>query len=337
MPLKPEAQVIVDLATASFPRLGTEIQDATEARRILAARPAAAVEPIPVGQVEERLVPGPVGAPDVRVRIYRPAIPPRETASSVTDAESDLIGAADTTTQLPVVVFFHGGGFVICSLDSHDQLCRSMANGVGAIVVSVDYRQAPEHRFPAAAEDAYAALKWAAEHAGSIGGDPATVAVAGDSSGGNLAAAATLMARDRNGPTVVFQLLVYPMLDPARNTVSYRDNARGYFVTDDHLRWYWEQYLGSDGDADHPYAAPLRASDMSGLPPAHIVTAEFDPLRDEGEEYGVRLQESGVHAEVIRYDGQFHGFFSMADTLSDAKEAASAAFSALRRALEANR
>ncbi|WP_328399968.1 alpha/beta hydrolase [Nocardia sp. NBC_00403] len=334
MPLKPEAQVIVDLATASFPRLGTEIQDATEARRILAARPAAAAEPIPVGQVEERLVPGPVGAPELRVRIYRPADSSLDAQSSATDAESDLTG---TTALLPVIVFFHGGGFVICGLDSHDQLCRSMANGVGAIVVSVDYRQAPEHRFPAAAEDAYAALNWVAEHAGTMGGDPARVAVAGDSCGGNLAAATTLMARDRNGPAVTFQLLVYPMLDPARNTMSYRDNAHGYFVTDDHLRWYWEQYLGTDGDADHPYASPLRASDMSGLPPAHIVTAEFDPLRDEGEEYGVRLQEAGVHADVIRYDGQFHGFFSMADSLSDAKEAATVAFSALRRALEAHR
>ncbi|MEV6427850.1 alpha/beta hydrolase [Nocardia sp. NPDC051463] len=334
MPLKPEAQVIVDLATTSFPRLGTEIQDATEARRILAARPAAAAEPIPVGQVVERLVPGPVGAPALRVRVYRPADPSLDAQSSDSGAEADRTG---TTALLPVIVFFHGGGFVICSLDSHDQLCRSMANGVGAIVVSVDYRQAPEHRFPAAAEDAYAALNWVAEHAGTMGGDSARIAVAGDSCGGNLAAATTLMTRDRSGPVVGFQLLVYPMLNPARNTVSYRDNAHGYFVTDDHLRWYWEQYLGTDGDGDHPYASPPRAADMAGLPPAHIVTAEFDPLRDEGEEYGVRLQQAGVHADVIRYDGQFHGFFTMADSLSDAKEATTAAFSALRRALEAHR
>jgi acetyl esterase len=336
MPLKPEAQVIVDLATASFPLLGTEIQDAAEARRILAARPGAPVEPIPVGQVEERLIPGPAGDPEVRVRIYRPARPPFGTRSAATGAGPDP-SITDPATPLPVVVFFHGGGFVICGLDSHDQLCRSMANGVGAIVVSVDYRQAPEHRFPAAAEDAFAALNWVAEHAGSMGGDPLRIAVAGDSSGGNLAAATTLMTRDRNGPAVTFQLLVYPMLDPARNTVSYRDNAHGYFVTDDHLRWYWEQYLGPHGVTDHPYASPLRAADMSGLPPAHIVTAEFDPLRDEGEEYGVRLHESGVHAEVIRYDGQFHGFFSMSDNLSDAKEAATTAFSALRRALDVPR
>ncbi|WP_330254582.1 alpha/beta hydrolase [Nocardia sp. NBC_00565] len=311
MPLKPEARVIVDLAAASFPALGTEVLDAAQARRILAARPAAPVDPIPVERVEERWVPGPPGAPQVRVRVYRPA-----------------------GTELPVVVFCHGGGFVICGLDSHDQLCRAMSNGVGAIVVSVDYRQAPEHRFPAAAEDAYAVLEWVAAQARTFGGDPERIAVAGDSSGGNLAAVTALMARDRNGPAIVHQLLVYPMLDPARDTESYRDNANGYFVTDDHLRWYWEQYLGSDGDAANPYAVPSRATDLSGLPPAYVITAEFDPLRDEGEEYGARLRAAGVQTVVVRYDGEFHGFFSMADHLPDAKEATAQAFSALRRALE---
>ncbi|WP_433678626.1 alpha/beta hydrolase [Nocardia sp. CA-119907] len=311
MPLKPEARVIVDAASASFPALGTEVLDAAQARRILAARPAAPVQPVPVDRVEERMVPGPTGAPPVRVRLYRPA-----------------------GTSSPVVVFFHGGGFVICGLDSHDQLCRAMGNGVGAIVVSVDYRQAPEHRFPAAAEDAYAVLEWVADQASTFGGDPDRIAVAGDSSGGNLAAVTALMARDRNGPDIVHQLLVYPMLDPARDTASYRDNANGYFVTDDHLRWYWEQYLGSDGDAANPYAAPPRATDLAGLPPAYVITAEFDPLRDEGEEYGARLRAAGVETVLIRYDGQFHGFFTMADNLSDAKEATAQAFSALRRALE---
>ncbi|MEV4235658.1 alpha/beta hydrolase [Nocardia sp. NPDC050408] len=313
MPLKPEAQVIVDLAAAAFPALGTEVLDAVEARRILAARPAAQVDPIPVGRVEERLVPGPVGAQQVRVRMYWPAAP----------------GA-----DLPVVLFCHGGGFVICGLDSHDQLCRAMSNSVSAIVVSVDYRQAPENRFPAAAEDAFIVLKWIATQAASFGGDPARIAVAGDSSGGNLAAVTALMARDHNGPAIAHQLLIYPMLDPARDTASYRENASGYFVTDDHLRWYWEQYLASDADAENPYAAPPRATDLSGLPTAYIITAEFDPLRDEGEAYGRRLRDAGVETVTIRYDGQFHGFFSMADNLSDAKDAADQAFSAVRRALE---
>ncbi|WP_194818287.1 alpha/beta hydrolase [Nocardia sp. XZ_19_385] len=312
MPLKPEARAIVDAANASFPKLGTEVLDAVEARRMLAARPTVAVEPIPVRKVEERVVPGPEGAPPVRVRIYHPA------------------GA---TGELPAVIFCHGGGFTICSLESHDQLCRAMANEVGAIVVSVDYRQAPEHRFPAAAEDAYAVLCWVAELKASLGGDPTRIAVAGDSSGGNLAAVTALMARDRNGPAIAYQLLIYPMLDPSRATPSYRDNAHGYFVTADHLRWYWEQYLGPDTATDNPYAAPARANDLSGLPPAHIVTAEYDPLRDEGEAYGARLRAAGVETEVLRYNGEFHGFFSMADHLPDAKEAATTAYSALRRAL----
>ncbi|MGK8488604.1 alpha/beta hydrolase [Nocardia asiatica] len=309
MPLTPEARVIVDAAAAAFPALGTEVLDATEARRLLAARPAPAVEPIPVARVRERLIPGPPGAPEVRIRIYRPESAPR---------------------PAPVVVFCHGGGFVICGLDSHDQFCRAMAAAAEAIVVSVDYRQAPEHRFPAAAEDAYAALCWVAGHAEALGGDPARVVVAGDSAGGNLAAVTALMARDRDGPGIARQLLLYPMLDPACATESYRANAEGYFTTAAHLRWYWRQYLGSHDGAD-PYANPLRA-EMSGLPPAFIVTAEFDPLRDEGESYGQRLRRAGVAAEIHRYDGMFHGFMSMAAHLPEAMRANTAAYAAIRAA-----
>ncbi|MGH3521147.1 MAG: alpha/beta hydrolase [Haloechinothrix sp.] len=312
MPLTAEAQAIVDLATQAFPKLGTEVLDAAEARRILAERPQPPVKVIPVGRVEDRLVPGPAAAPEVPVRIYWPE-------------ESDV--------DLPVVVFFHGGGWVICDLDSHDQLCRAMTNATGAIVMSVDYRRAPEDRFPAAAEDAYAVARWVVDNAGSLGGDPSRVAVAGDSSGGNLAAATTLMSRDRGGPELAFQLLIYPALDHAQDTVSYQDNAHGYFVTADHLRWYWEQYLGDEGDGKHPYASPLRAADCSSLPPAHIITAEYDPLRDEGEAYGQRLSEAGVPVQVRRCDGMFHGFVSMADHLPDAAMAGAAAFSALRTAL----
>ncbi|MFC6063562.1 alpha/beta hydrolase [Streptomyces ochraceiscleroticus] len=324
MPLDPVAKTIIELTEAHFPRLGTEVLDAAEARRILAAQPARAAVPVPVARVEDRRVPGPAGAPEVPVRLYWP----REGADG----------------GLPVVVFCHGGGFVICDLDSHDGICRDLANATGALVVSVDYRRAPEHRFPAAAEDAYAVLCWAAAHAAEEGGDPARVAVAGDSAGGNLAAVLPLMARDQGGPMPVFQLLIYPMLDPARNTPSYRQNARGYFVTADHLRWYWEQYLGADGDGNgdgdvhpctdvHPYASPLAAADLSGLPPAHILTAEYDPLRDEGEAYGRRLREAGVAVDVRRYDGVFHGFFGMPGQLPAAAEANEAAHAALRTAL----
>jgi acetyl esterase len=309
MPLTPQARAIVDAASAAFPELGTAVLDAAEARRLLAARPAPVLEPIPVAQVRQRRIPGPPGAPEVGVRIYRPAA---------------AVGRA------PIVIFCHGGGFVLCGLDSHDRFCRAMAVGAGAIVVSVDYRQAPEHRFPAAAEDAYAALCWVADHAESLGGDPARLVVAGDSAGGNLAAVMALMARDRGGPPIARQLLLYPMLDPACTTDSYRENAEGYFTTAAHLRWYWSQYLGSHDGAD-PYVNPLSAQ-VSGLPPAHIVTAEFDPLRDEGEDYGRRLGQAGVAARIHRYEGMFHGFMSMAAHLPEAVRANTATYAAIRSA-----
>lgn len=308
MVMTPHTRAVIDAATAAFPKLGTEVLDAAEARRQLAARPAAPVTPIPVAAVRNSVFAGADGA-GIPVRIYTPV--------------------AGGTDPLPVVMFCHGGGFVICSLDSHDQFCRSMANETGALVVSVDYRQAPEHRFPAAAEDAYTVLCRLAETADRYGGDPARIAVAGDSAGGNLAAVAALMARDRGGPAVTSQLLMYPMLDPTRAGASYRENAQGYFVTDDHLRWYWEQYLG-DGDGRDPYAAPLLA-DPTGLPPAHIATAEYDPLRDEGEAYGAHLAGAGVPVEVHRYDGMFHGFMTMGDALPDTAVATGRAFAALRR------
>ncbi len=306
--MTPRTRAVIEAATAAFPRLGTDVVDAAEARRHLASRPSAPIDPIPVASVVDSAVAG-TGGENIPVRIYTP----RSAAG-----------------PLPVIMFCHGGGFVICSIDSHDQFCRSMANGTGAVVVSVEYRRAPEHRFPAAAEDAYTVLRWIAATAAEFGGDPARIAVAGDSAGGNLAAVTALMARDRSGPAVAAQVLMYPMLDPTRSSASYRDNAQGYFVTDDHLRWYWEQYLGGS-DGTNPYAAPLLA-DPAGLPPAHIATAEFDPLRDEGEVYGRRLAAAGVPVEVHRYDGMFHGFMTMGDVLPDTAVANDRAFAALRRA-----
>jgi acetyl esterase len=200
------------------------------------------------------------------------------------------------------------------------------------VVLSVDYRLAPEHRFPAAAEDAYAATAWAFAHAAELGAVPSRLAVAGDSAGGNLAAVVPLMARDRGGPPLRSQVLVYPAVDCAQNTPSCRDNGEGYFLTAAHMRWYWEQYLGA-ADGAHPYASPLRATDLRGLPPAYVVTAEFDPLRDEGEAYAQRLRDAGVPVIVRRYDGMFHGFFSLADLLPAAREANVAVFAALREAL----
>ncbi|WP_280266371.1 alpha/beta hydrolase [Nocardia wallacei] len=310
MAMTPQTRAVVDAAAAAFPKLGTEVLDAAEARRLLAARPAAPLDPIPVAAVEDRTVPGRAGDPPIPVRLYRPR---------------------DTPGPLPVVMFCHGGGFVICSIDSHDRFCRTMANETGALVVSVDYRLAPEHRFPAAARDGYAVLRWIGEHAPEFGGDPGRIAVGGDSAGGNVVTVAAQLARDLGGPPIALQLLMYPMLDPTCSSASHRDNAHGYFVTADHLRWYWEQYLGGTG-GDHPHAAPLLAA-PAGLPPAYIVTAEYDPLRDEGEDYGRHLASAGVPVETHRYDGMFHGFMTMFDVLPDARRADDAAFAALREAL----
>jgi len=227
-----------------------------------------------------------------------------------------------------VVVFCHGGGFVICDLDSHDQFCRTMTNETGMLVVSVDYRRAPEHRFPAAVDDADTALQWVAEHGTEIGADPHRIAVAGDSAGGNLAATVALRAAQRSRPQLRRQVLLYPMLDPAQDTTSYRDNATGYFVTAEHLRWYWQQYLGEDGQG---YVSPLQQDIPAGLAPAHIVTAEHDPLRDEGEAYGSRLHSAGVPTRIDRYDGMFHGFATLLGQLPEADRAAAAAFATLRQ------
>lgn len=310
MALTRAAQTIVDAAAGAFPALGTTVLDAAEARRMLAARPAPVEDPVPVGQVTDRAVPGPAGD-DLPVRMYRP------------DRDE---------TRLPVVVFYHGGGFVICDLDSHDQFCRTMANETGMLVVAVDYRRAPEHRFPAAVEDADTALRWVAEHAAEIGADPRRVAVAGDSAGGNLAATASLRATQRGSPHITTQVLLYPMLDPAQDTLSYRDNAEGYFVTADHLRWYWEQYLGPASSGGKGYVSPLHYDTVAGTPPAHIITAEHDPLRDEGEAYAARLRTDGVAARLNRYDGMFHGFATLLGQLPEADDAATSVFTTLRTA-----
>ncbi|MBP1687639.1 MAG: alpha/beta hydrolase family protein [Deltaproteobacteria bacterium] len=311
MPLDPVARVVIDTLVQVFPDVGVKVLDAAEARRMIAVAPMAAAETIPVLKVENRTIPGAPAGPPIPVRIYWPR------------AGRD---------PLPMVVYFHGGGWVLGDLESHDPLCRALANEVGTVVLSVDYRLAPEHRFPAAAEDAYAATVWAAAHAAELGATRSRLAVAGDSAGGNLAAVVPLMARDRGGPPLRGQLLVYPVTDCARNTPSYEENAEGYFLTAAHMRWYWEQYLGA-ADGSHPYASPLRAPDLSGLPRAYVVTAEYDPLRDEGEAYAHRLRDSGVPVTVRRYDGMFHGFFSLADLLPAAREANVAAFTALREAL----
>jgi acetyl esterase len=310
VPLDPAAKALMDAMEATFPDVLT--MTPPEARAHLKQMfGSLATEPEPVARVENRFIPGPGGP--LPVRIYWPH--------------------ERTEAPLPALVYFHGGGFVVCDLDSHDPTCRAITNSVECVVVSVDYRLAPEHRFPAATEDAYEATLWVTAHAATLGVDANRIAVGGDSAGGNLAAAVALMARDRGVPRLVFQLMVYPVTDlTAMDNSSYRENGDGYFLTTEKMDWYRRQYLADIADAAHPYASPLRADDVSGLPPALVITAEFDPLRDEGEDYASRLAEAGVPAAATRYDGVFHGFFSLRMMLDAAKQANEEAYAALRAA-----
>ena len=271
-----------------------------------------------VGKVENTTVPGPFG--DTAIRIYRPL--------GQGDSDSGNRGAPP-----PVLMFFHGGGWVVCDLDSHDDLCRALTNASGCVVVAVDYHLAPEYPFPQPLEDCYAVTAWVAAHAGELGIDAARIAVFGDSAGGNLAAAVCLMARDKGGPRIAFQVLVYPVINHDFTTYSHQHPNEGYFLKTDEVQWYWRRYLADEADGANPYASPLRASDHSRLPPALIVTAENDPLRDEGEAYGAALQAAGVDATVSRYDGMFHSFFSFLNDLEPAQEAKREIGAALRQAL----
>jgi acetyl esterase len=222
--------------------------------------------------------------------------------------------------RAPTVVFFHGGGWVLGSLDTHDATARAMCLASGAVVVSVAYRLAPEARFPEPVYDAYAAVCWAAQNIASLGGDPDALLVAGDSAGGNLAAVCTLMARERGGPRIAHQSLIYPSTDPAARTESRRLNAEGYFLTETAMHWFGAQYFGPDVDFTHPWAAPLRA-DLAGLPPAHVITAGCDPLCDEGRAYAAKLRDAGVPVTEAHFPGMFHGFLGAGRLLPDASEA----------------
>lgn len=229
----------------------------------------------------------------------------------------------------PVLVWIHGGGWVTGDLDIADGTCRQLCAGAGCIVASVAYTLAPDARFPALLEECYQATRFVHHNAASLGGDPSKIAVGGDSAGGNLAAALALMARDLGRPALAFQLLVYPATDYNFDTASYIENATGYMLTRDAMRWYWDHYLGDETDAHNPYAAPAQARDLHGLPPALVITAEYDPLKDEGEEYARRLQQAGVPTTLTRYDGMIHGFFGRAPVMDKAKLAIDEACAAL--------
>ncbi|MBI1814781.1 MAG: alpha/beta hydrolase [Deltaproteobacteria bacterium] len=307
MALDPQARALLDQIAAMGGKPLNELPVA-EARIAFTALAAMQGAPEAVAKVEDRTLPGPVGG--IPVRIYTPA---------------------DSGT-LPVLVYFHGGGWVIGSIATYDVLCRALANAAGCIVVSVDYRLAPEHPYPAAVDDTYHAALWVAANAASIGADASRVAIGGDSAGGNLTAVVAQIARDRGKPALKFQLLVYPVTDAACDTPSYRDNADGYLLTRDAMKWFWNHYAGGDADRHNPYASPLRAENMKGLPPALVITAEFDPLRDEGERYAERLRAAGVPVQLTRYNGMIHGFFGMSAMLDQGKTAIQQAASALRAA-----
>ena len=308
MALLPEIQALLDQMDA-WDRPPLEEQSVEQARAFHLQDAAVLNGPAaPVAVVEDQMVPGPAG--ELPVRVYTP----------------------DGSPPFPIVVWFHGGGWVVGTLDTYDPLCRALAAAVPAVVVSVGYRLAPEHRWPAAVEDAYAATLWASRNAARLGGAQHRLAVAGDSAGGNLAAVVALGARDRGGPQVAFQLLVYPVLDAAAETASWREFADGFHLTAAGMRWYWSHYLGqADGTA--PDASPAQAAFLGGLPPALVIGASHDILRDEGEAYAARLREAGVDARAIRVPGVVHGFLRWRSVTPAAEDALQAAAAALRAAL----
>ena len=267
----------------------------------------------PAVEVRDLTMPGPDGH-DVPLRVMRPV-----------DAG---------TEPLPVLVYFHGGGFIAGGFASHDGTCAELTVAAGCVVVSVAYRLAPEHPFPAGLEDCAAAVRWVAANAASIGADAARLAIGGDSAGGNLAAAVALVNRDRGGPALAAQVLVYPVIDPACATGSMHSNATGYMLTTASMQWMWSMYLaGAPADsAANPYAAPCRAASLAGLPPAIVITAQYDPLRDEGDAYAAQLTAAGVPVVHSRYEGQVHGFFSMYPVAPQATVATAQVGRFLRRA-----
>ena len=308
MPLHPEARAVIEAG----PDLEPVEVTPDELRAVFAAHHRPSPNLAPVGDVSERLIPGPGG--DLRIRVYRP--------------EGD--------GPFPAFVWFHGGGWVIGSLDENEATCRVLCRDARAVVVSVEYRLAPEHRYPAAAQDAYAAVTWVYAHAAELAADPTRIAVGGESAGGNLAAVVALMARDLGGPAIALQLLAAPITAPPSDRPSYVDYAEGHFLSRASMEWFFQLYPRTPEDLTDPYLVPLAADDLRGLPPALVLTAEYDPLRDEGEEYAHRLLDAGVPVELVRYQGQIHGFFALlVDQLSIAADAHRRAATALRRAFTA--
>ena len=280
MPLHPLAQAFIDLKGPDDRPVNMVTVE--EARRGFAEMAAAMPPGEPVGKVEDMLVPVP--GDDIPVRVYTP------------------VGEG----PFPVLVNYHGGGWVVGGLDADDFDCRAITNAARCIVVSVGYRLAPESKFPIPVDDAYLAARWAADNSASLGGDGAPIAVGGTSAGGNLAAVVALMARDKGGPPIACQVLRVPVTDCSFDTQSYLENGEDYVLTKAEMQCFWDYYLSNPEDGAHPYASPLRAPDLSGLPPALVQTAQYDPLRDEGRAYADRLREAGVPVTFRCYEGMIH-------------------------------
>ena len=301
----PQMQAILDQMKAAGWK-PTHTLSVAEARRAFKSHVAKGA---PVVRTVDRTIPGYGGA--LPVRIHWP------------------VGAG----PFPVLVFFHGGGWVLGDLDSHDVTCRSLTNQATCATVSVDYRLAPEHKFPAAVEDAFVATRWVADHAGELGMDPARIAVGGASAGGNLATVVSLMARERGGPALVFQLLIYPVTDAALDTPSARAvTSDAYTLNRADMEWFWGHYLRDATDRRDPRASPALAPSLAGLPPALVITAEIDPLCDEGERYAEALTRAGVATTYTRHDGVTHGFVGMEAALDKGRTAVAECARALRQA-----
>ena len=305
MPLDPQVVALFEvMQRADAPSY--EEQTPVEAR----GRGDAAPTPFApaVARVEMFEAPGPNGG--VPVRVYTP----------------------EGSGPFPALVLIHGGGWVVGSIWGYEATARLLANAAECVVVSVEYRLAPEHKFPAAPEDCYAAAKWTYEQAGLINVDTSRIAVAGGSAGGNLAAVVALMARDRGGPEFVFQVPIYPVIERDFTRPSYVENGQGPGLTQPAMAWFWDHYLADDADADHPYVCPLRAETLAGVAPALVITAEYDPLRDEGRVYAEALRDAGVAVTYSEYPGMAHGFFGWHTAVDKAKEAVAEVAAALRRA-----
>jgi acetyl esterase len=310
--LDPQAKAVIDLVIKSG-RPAYHQLSPKEARQLFKeTRPAATPVPPEIGLVRDLAADGPHGP--IPLRLYRPK-------------------GVVATAALPTLVFFHGGGWVIGDLDTHDVLCRQLTAEAGVGVIAVDYRLAPEHKFPVAVDDSWAATRWVAAHAVELGVDTSRLAVGGDSAGGNLAAVVALLARDQGGPALALQILIYPVTDLGAEAQSYSDFAEGFMLTRESMRWFRAHYLARADEATDWRVSPLRAASLAGLPPALVVTAGFDPLRDEGAAYARKLREAGVRVDAIDYGGMVHGFAGMGRLLESANRAVAHVAASLRQGL----